>query len=145
MGPLETLMRRWAEKSSALFPDEAVVMAVPLHSARLRARGFNQAETLARAFAVATGRRSVLGILERMRRTRPQTEAPDRGTNVRGAFAARPLPSSLRGRPFLLVDDVRTSGATLDGCVEALRAAGAGETHAVALAWGSGTKEDAGT
>ncbi|HJV32970.1 MAG TPA: phosphoribosyltransferase family protein, partial [Patescibacteria group bacterium] len=145
LGPIETLMRRWAVKSSGLFPEEAVVVPVPLHPSRLRARGFNQSEALARAYADATGRRTAEGILARIRRTRPQTETDDRAANVRGAFIARHLPASLRGRPFLLVDDVRTTGATMDGCAEALRAAGAGEVHGVALAWGSGTKEDAGT
>ena len=145
LDPLEILVRRWAAKASGLFPPDAVVAAVPLHASRLRARGFNQAETLARAVAAATGRRPAEGFLVRARRTRPQTETGDRAGNVRGAFACRPLPPPLRGRAFLLVDDVRTSGATMEACAEALRAAGSGPVHGFALAWGIGEKEKDGT
>ena len=143
--PLETLARRWAAKCGGVFPADAVVAAVPLHPSRLRARGYNQAESLARAVAGATGRKRAEGFLSRQRRTGPQTEAEDRRGNVRGAFACDGLPPALRGRPFLLVDDVRTSGATMGECAAALHAAGSGAVYGFALAWGSGTKENAGT
>lgn len=138
LGPLETLVRRAAAKTDGVFPRDAVVAPVPLHPARLRARGFNQAAVLARAFAAAAGRRHADDLIVRVRKTRPQTEVDDRDGNVRSAFACRPLPAGLRGRPFIVVDDVRTSGATFRECAQALRAAGAGPISAFALAWGSG-------
>jgi predicted amidophosphoribosyltransferase len=141
LGALETLARRWAAKTGRLFPSDAVVAAVPLHLTRLRSRGFNQAQSLARAVAAATGRKVADGFLERARRTLPQTDAEDRRGNVRGAFVCRKLPPALRGRPFLLVDDVWTTGATMRECAVALRRAGSGPVHGLALAWGSGGKE----
>ena len=143
LGPLETLSRRALAKTGGIFPPDAVVTAVPLHPARLRARGFNQAEILARAAAAGTGRKHREGILVRARRTRPQTDADDRAKNVRGAFICLNLPPSLRGRPFLIVDDVRTSGATMRECAAALMDAGAGPVHGFALAWGKdGERKD---
>lgn len=138
--PLETLVRRPLAKTGGIFPADAIVAAVPLHPSRLRSRGFNQAEALARAAASATGRRFQDRVIVRIRRTRPQTEADDRGRNVHGAFLCRRLPASLRGRSFLLVDDVRTSGATMGECAAVLRQAGSGPVHGFALAWGSGRK-----
>lgn len=140
LAALETLTRRWAAKTGGLFPADAVIAPVPLHPSRLRSRGFNQAHVLARAVAAATGRRVADGFLERARRTRPQTDVEDRRGNMRGAFVCRKLPAALRGRPFLLVDDVRTSGATMGECGAALREAGSGPVHGFALAWGSGRK-----
>jgi len=140
--PLETLARRALVKTSALFPAEAAVAAVPLHPSRLRARGFNQADALARAVAGATGRRLARAPLVRVRRTKPQTDADDRAGNVRGAFLCGRLAGALLGRPFLLVDDVRTSGSTMRECAAALQAAGAGPVHGFALAWGSGNEKD---
>lgn len=140
--PLETLMRRWAAKASALFPPDALVVPVPLHPSRMRQRGFNQAETLARALAAATGRHLAPGLLVRTRATRPQTEAQDRSLNVRRSFAAR-TPSVVRSHAVIVVDDVRTSGATLAECAAALRTAGSVPVYGFALAWGSGLpKED---
>lgn len=139
--PLETLARRALVKTDGIFPEDAVVMAVPLHSSKLRSRGFNQAEVLARAVAAATGRKFIGRVLERVRTTRPQTDTEDRHKNVRAAFVCHKLPESLRGHPVILVDDVRTSGATLGECAETLRAAGSGQVYGFALAWGNAGKE----
>lgn len=141
LAALETLVRRAVRTGGGIFRPDALVAAVPLHPARFRLRGFNQAEALARALAAATDRRLAPGLLQRPRSTAAQTRAADRGANVRGAFACAPLPTVLRGRPFLLVDDVRTSGATLRECASALRIAGAGRVDAFTLAWGSGDEE----
>src|SRR5688572_8887436 len=142
LDPLATLTRRALLKTQALFPDDALVAAVPLHPSRFRARGYNQSEALARAAAAATGRRLARVPLVRVRRTKPQTDAADRAANVRGAFFCGRLPAAFRGRPFLLIDDVRTSGSTMRECAEALMAAGAGRVHGFALAWGSGNEKD---
>jgi len=141
LDPLETLARRAIALTSGVFPPDAVVVAVPLHASKLRARGFNQADAIAHAAASATGRRAARGILERARMTRPQTDARDRAANVQGAFVAH-LPKMLRGKAFLLVDDVRTSGATLEACARALVLAGAGRVDGFALAWGGGLPKE---
>ena len=101
------------------------VAPVPLAAARRRERGYNQAEELARILTAASGlpldRRLV-----RVRATRPQVglARPARHQNVRDAF--RWQGASLHGEPFLLIDDVLTTGATADECAATLKAAGAG-------------------
>src|SRR5215216_4305526 len=106
------------------------VVPVPLHRSRLRRRGFNQAELLARGVAAGLNA-PVLNKLRAVRRTRDQVElsAAERRANVEGAFAAR---ERVRGR-ILLVDDVFTTGATTSECAETLLAGGAQEVHALSL------------
>jgi ComF family protein len=99
----------------------AVVVPVPLHRARLAERGFNQAALIAARVARRLGRPLKPRLLARDRDT-PQQAWLDRGAriqNVAGAFRVRD-PESLRGRAVLLVDDVRTTGATLGACSRVL-------------------------
>lgn len=106
------------------------VIAVPLHRSRLAKRGFNQAELLGRAVAGRIGA-PFLDTLRAVRGTRDQVEltALMRRENVAGAFAARgPVPGRL-----LLVDDVMTTGATLNECARVLKTGGAREVHALTL------------
>ena len=111
-------------------------VAVPLHPRRHRTRGFNQAAELAVQLGLP-----VVDALQRTRATAPQTELPAsrRRVNVRGAFApARRLGvrsgGAVGGACVLLVDDVTTTGATLDACARVLRRAGAREVRALTLA-----------
>jgi competence protein ComFC len=110
------------------------VVAVPLHTDRQRQRGFNQAELLARELRrrLALGRPH--GELVRTRATPPQVghDRLWRLENVRGAFAWRG--ADLSGRSLLVVDDVATTGATLDACAAALRACGSGPVIGVSVA-----------
>ena len=110
-------------------PFDAVV-PVPLHRSRLRKRGFNQAELLARSVAKKINA-TVSDTLEVVRSTRDQVElsAAQRRANVAGAYSAR---KSMWGR-ILLVDDVFTTGATMSACAATLVRAGAGEVHALSL------------
>lgn len=113
--PLGRLMRR----AGAEFIDECdVAVPVPLHRARRRSRGFNQAEDLARHLGLP-----VLHALRRTRHTPTQTAlpAPERHANVAGAFAVTSRAAALVGATVLLVDDVRTTGATLEACATALK------------------------
>jgi ComF family protein len=106
------------------------VVPVPLHRSRLRRRGFNQAELLARSVAAGLNAPFSDG-LRAVRKTRDQVElsAAERRANVEGAFVAR---QRVRGR-VLLVDDVFTTGATSSACAETLLAGGAQEVHVVSL------------
>lgn len=112
-----------------------LVVPVPVPPDRLRQRGFNQAELLARPVAAATGAPLAPGLLVRTRPTRPQVGlgAAERRRNVRGAFACLD-PAAVRGRRVLVVDDVLTTGATLDECARALKAAGASQVYGLAVA-----------
>ncbi len=112
-----------------------LVLEVPLHPARERERGYNQAASLADALADALGSPRLPGALRRVRATRAQARLGEaaRRANVAGAFAAV-KPARLEGRRVLVVDDVMTTGATMDACLAALDAAGA-RAAGVALAW----------
>ena len=103
--------------------DYDCIVPVPLHPARLRARGVNQALLLARALGAETGI-PVRELLLRTRFQRPQsrTALKNRRENVRGAFSCKAGAEGLR---ILLVDDVRTSGCTADACAAALLSRGA--------------------
>src|SRR5918912_892239 len=106
------------------------VVPVPLHRSRLRKRGFNQAELLARGVAEKINA-TVSDTLKVVRSTRDQVElsAAQRRANVAGAYR---VGGRLRGR-ILLVDDVFTTGATMSACAASLVRAGAQEVHALSL------------
>ena len=109
-----------------------IAVPVPLHRSRQRARGFNQAAEIARHLPI----RTVLA-LRRVRATPSQTDLPAgrRQENVRGAFAVRPgVRRAIVDRVVVLVDDVSTTGATLEACARVLREAGAREVRALTLA-----------
>jgi ComF family protein len=103
-----------------------VIVPVPLHITRLRWRGFNQSFILARAIGDTQNLTVDPFALERIRSTDPQTHLNEheRRTNVHGAFAVT-APSRIQGKRVLLVDDVYTSGATVEECTRALLYGGA--------------------
>jgi len=110
-------------------PEWSAITWVPLGTARRRARGYDQAEALARAVAKTMGG-SARRLLERVIETPPQARRSGltRRQALRGAFTATgPVP-----RRILLVDDVLTSGATVASCALALRRAGAREVGVLA-------------
>jgi ComF family protein len=112
-----------------------VVVPVPLHPVRLAERGFNQSGLLARPVSRRLGVPFLPLALARVRDTPRQASLgrEDRLGNVGGAFAVR-QPKRLRGRPVLLVDDVRTTGATLAACTQAALEVGAGPVTTAVLA-----------
>ena len=133
-GPLAAMMRA---AGAEILADADWVVPVPLHPWRRMRRGFNQADDLARRLGVP-----VLRTLWRVRATAPQTglRAAARRRNVRHAFRLSPFLSPARrhrlleGRIVVLVDDVRTTGATLEACAAALKGAGAREVRALTVA-----------
>lgn len=110
------------------------VVPIPLYPQRQKERGYNQAELLAGHFAQAAGLPVTNLALLRQRFTRPQADldGAERLSNMHGAFVADP--AIVEGRHVLLVDDVCTTGATLNAAAEALRAAGASRVSAYCLA-----------
>ena len=107
-----------------------LVVPVPLHRRRRRARGFNQAEELARHLGLEWK-----NVLRRTRETSSQTDLPAarRHANVRNAFSLK-RSHAVDGLTVLLVDDVSTTGATLNACAVALRRAGARDVRALTAA-----------
>ena len=135
--PLGLLMRA---RGADVLDGATCVVPVPLHASRRRQRGFNQAELLARALE-----RPILRPLVRRRATPPQASLPAarRFANVRHAFDLRRdvwyRATTWRGlgihdQVVLLVDDVVTTGATLEACAEILLRAGAAEVRALTAA-----------
>ncbi len=137
------LGRMLAEAVGALAPvfREAAVLVtpVPLHSSKLRQRGFNQSELIAKAALKLNRAEGKLqfhdGILERRRETQSQIglSRHQRRENVRGAFAVA-KPEQVGGREFLLVDDVLTTGTTVSECARVLRHAGASKVFVATVA-----------
>jgi len=126
------LARVMAERMRPLLEAEGPnsVFPIPLHRSRLRERGFNQAELLVTRLECAPAE----GMLVRLRKTRPQfgLSHAERTTNVAGAFEYRG--PSLKGQRVVVIDDVITTGATVNECARVLRDAGAISVRAMAFA-----------
>jgi len=126
----------WMRRAGAALLGEAdLVVPVPLHWTRLFARRYNQAAVLAHALARAGGPPVGADWLVRRRRTPSQGKrnAQARRRNVAGAFALR-RGRSVEGRRVVLIDDVLTTGATLNECARVLLRAGAARVDALTLA-----------
>lgn len=129
--PLARLLSRCLADAS----EYDLVVPVPLHVTRLRWRGFNQAMLLTRYLSPAVRARVDPHVLARVRPTRPQVELDqsERASNVSGAFQVADK-TRVRGKRILLLDDVLTTGATVDECARVLRRGGAKCVDVVVLA-----------
>jgi len=131
--PLSELMAaRW--RAASVSGD--ILVPVPVHAAKRRQRGFDQAELLARAVGAELGM-PMLYALQRAAKTSAQHSLgrTERASNVAAAFGVVPrYASEVRGSWIVLVDDVVTTGATLAGCARALYEAGAFAVSALTLA-----------
>jgi competence protein ComFC len=112
-----------------------IVTPVPLGLARLAERGYNQASLIAKPVALYFRLPFETNIVKRQKETKSQVEMSSfalRRENVAGAFSADN--SKVEGKKILLIDDVTTSGATMNACAKALREAGASEVYGYSLA-----------
>lgn len=120
------------------FPPDSepnLIIPVPLHLSRLRQRGFNQAVLLGRVLARRLPLPMLPDALVRTRPTEPQIKlsAAERRSNVKGAFTVN-RPDRVAGKRILLLDDVMTTGSTLDECARELKKAGADVVIAATIA-----------
>ena len=134
-GPLATLLLK--ALPSWQMPERRVdvVLPVPLHTVRLRERQYNQSHMLAFPFSRVLRIPLSCTNLVRVRPTTPQTslKRTDRLKNLRHSFSVT-QPTALRGKHVLLIDDVFTTGTTVNECAKALRKAGASHVYVVTLA-----------
>ncbi len=139
----KTLLRRiFADLIIAFIKEYALdigqfdaVVPVPLFPTRLRERGYNQAQLLAREVGQTFSIPLLEDHLRRVRHTRPQTflDEKQRWTNIRGAFTIR-KPNALKRKNILLIDDLLTTGATASEAARVLKDAGAGTVSVLTLA-----------
>lgn len=117
---------------------QLVVMPVPLHPRRQSWRSYNQSELLAKIVATRFKLRLGTNSLSRLKNRQPQTEITDpqkRAKNVSGIFTCSPS-KSLQGKTVILVDDVSTTGSTLDACAKMLKKAGVQKVIGLVVAKG---------
>ena len=115
---------------------EKIIVPIPLHSLRLKKRGYNQAEILATELSKKLNIK-VLNILQRIKNTRPQVglKREERIKNISGAFSIIPNPPNLpNSSNIFLVDDVLTTGSTLNEAANVLKRNGAKKVWGIALA-----------
>ena len=138
-GPLSEMLARrllneYARPHRLPFHELTSIVPVPLHPARRRWRGFDQARVLSRGLAKETGIALWEDVLVRVRNTAPQVDLTpaQREENIKGAFEARKA-WKLKDATLLLVDDVYTTGATLWEAARTLKRAGAGQVYGLTV------------
>lgn len=132
-----TLGRWMARAGNELLAEADAVVPVPLHWRRLWARRFNQSAELSKVISRISGVPAVFDALKRVKPTAQQVglSKAERAVNVQGAFKVAPCGKALvTGRRIVLVDDVLTSGATVDACARVLLRAGARNVDVVTFA-----------
>jgi len=132
--PLAEIMAR-AFAGTGLARSADVLIPIPIHNSRLLERGFNQSEVLARMLGRRIGVPLAASVLSKRRKTRHQVDLPldERGINIRDSFSVK-CATETAGKRVLLIDDVFTTGSTLDEAARVLLAAGAREVRAYTLA-----------
>ena len=134
--PLAAWMMEALEDERILRQPFDAFVPVPLHSARYRERDFNQAEVLAKLISKQS-KKPILHALKRIRYTTTQTrlDREERMENLRNAFRVRHAPS-VQSRHLILVDDVFTTGSTVEECARVLRQSGAASVRVITVARG---------
>jgi ComF family protein len=118
------------------------IVPIPLEKARQKKRGYNQAELLARVLGEEVNKPILTNLVKRRKKTKPQfgLKKEERFENLSGAFeiseSVKEDVATIAGKTVLLLDDLATTGATLDECARALKRAGVSEVYALVLAHG---------
>ena len=129
------IIMRYIRTQRVLFPKGVLIVPIPLHRSRERTRGFNQSLLLATGIGKELGIPVFSDVLLRSRKTPPQTglDATSRKSNVLEAFMVLGE-ERIQGKTLLLVDDVKTTGATLEEAARTLKRAGAKRIWAITIA-----------
>lgn len=130
---VEHLVR--ASNNGEDFWNSGVLVPVPMEKKKLRQRGYNQAEILARHLSTIIKTPVETNVLVKIKRTGPQMElsAAERQKNIDGAFSVK-NPKAIAGKKVFLVDDVYTTGSTMEACAAILKSAGAASVWGIAIA-----------
>lgn len=128
-----SLFNSYTLTDRADMPKIDLLMPMPMHSARLKVRGFNQALELARLMSKSTNIPLDYSSCQRVRFTPPQASLPlkERIKNIRGAFSCQ---QNLHGKNIAIIDDVMTSGASLNELAKTLKEAGAAHVECWVIA-----------
>ena len=131
---LGELLVEYFAKFKIVLPPGAVLVPIPLHHSRKRSRGFNQSELLVLYLSDRLKLQKETKILWKIRKTKPQTElsAQDRRSNLTDVFTVTDV--NLVKKTILLLDDVKTTGATLEEAAKTLKKAGARQVWAITIA-----------
>lgn len=134
-GALAGILADYIARFGVKVPKGALIVPIPLHSSRKRTRGFNQAELIAWRLGERLGLSVEAEVLRKVKKTTPQVEllAEERRKNVVNTFAA-PNASLVLGKTIFLLDDVKTTGATLEEAARVLKEAGAKRIWAITVA-----------
>jgi competence protein ComFC len=129
------VLPQFLKNVSLEFDPDMVIVPIPLSKERLQLRGFNQSEVIATVLAKTFGEKVSLNVLTRVKNTTTQTSLTraDRILNLKDAFSAR---ETVKGKSFLLVDDVWTTGSTLNEAAKELKRKGAKRVYAFTVAVG---------
>jgi len=128
------LGRLWASTIKHNLPKDAILVHLPMHPKKRRERGFDQAQVMAKAIAETTGHK-LLPVLERVKDTPPQSglHPHQRAENISNAFRIKP-DYDVTGKVFVLVDDIYTTGASMNECAKMLTKNGAKKVFTKTLA-----------
>ena len=117
-----------------------VIIPIPIHGKKLKTRGYDQAVLMALELSKLTGAAADINAVKRSKMTEPnkKLDAEQRAANMRGAFVVTESGKiRLKGKDILIVDDIYTTGATVDACAEVLKKAGVGKVYVLTLASGT--------
>lgn len=130
-----SLLLEYCSRYSLILSKNAMLIPIPLHKKRKRIRGFNQAELIARHFGTYAGIEVYTDILQKIKPTAPQVEllSHERKENVKDAFSVF-YPEKIREKTVILLDDVKTTGATIEEAARTLKEAGAERVWAITFA-----------
>lgn len=117
-----------------------VIIPIPIHKGKLKTRGYDQAVLMVLALSGSTGIKADIKAVKRVKKTKANKKlgAEQRAENMKNAFAVTETGKRrLKGKDILIVDDIYTTGATVDACAKTLKEAGAGKVYVLTLAAGT--------